>query len=169
MAWYTALTHTERVEKLILVDATGYRYQSKSIPLALRLAKFPILRDITAHLLPLGIVSHSIKNIYGDPTKVTVEQVNRYYELAIREGNGTNLAKRFQQLPIGQWKNSIRLLHVPTLILWGAKDRLAPVKYAHRFHHDIQGSQLKLFDRLGHVPQEEDPRATVKAVKAFIR
>ncbi len=168
VAWYTALTHADRVEKLILVDATGYRYQSESVPLALRLAKFSVLKNITTHLLPRGIVSHSIKNIYGDPTKVTEEQVDRYYELALRDGNRTNLAARFEQLPIGQWENSIRLLHVPTLILWGAKDRLVPPKYAHRFHQDIKGSQLRIFDRLGHIPQEEDPAATVEAVEAFI-
>lgn len=168
VAWYTALTHAEQVEKLILVDATGYRYQSESVPLALRLAKFSILKKITAHLLPRGIVSHSIKNIYGDPTKVTDEQVDRYYELALRDGNRTNLASRFEQLPIGLRENSIRLLHVPTLILWGAKDRLVPLKYAHRFHQDIEGSQLRIFDQLGHVPQEEDPVATVEAVEAFI-
>ena len=168
VAWYTALTHSERVEKLILVDATGYRYQSDSVPLALRLAKLSILKNITAHFLPRGLVVHSIKNIYGDPTKVTDEQVDRYYELALRDGNRTNLAERFEQLPIGRWESLIRQLHVATLIIWGAKDRLVPVKYARRFHQDIEGSQLRIFDQLGHVPQEEDPVSTVAAVEAFI-
>ena len=81
-AWYTALTHAERVEKLILVDATGYRHKPDSVPLALRLAKFSVLKNITAHFLPRGIVCNDIKSIYGDPTKVTDEQIDRYYELA---------------------------------------------------------------------------------------
>ena len=38
VSWYTTLTHAELIEKLILVDATGYRYQSDSVLLALRLA-----------------------------------------------------------------------------------------------------------------------------------
>ena len=169
IAWYTALTHAERVEKLILIDATGYRYRSESIPLALRLAKFAFLKSITSHLLPRSVVSHSIKNIYGDPTKVTDEQIDRYYELALRSGNRTNLAQRFEQLPIGQCETTIRQLDVPALIIWGAKDRLVPVQYAHRFNQDIKGSQLIIFDQLGHVPQEEDPMGTVEAVEAFIQ
>ena len=33
---------------------------------------------------------------------------------------------------------------------------------------DIAGSRLSVFEHLGHVPQEEDPAATVSAVKAFL-
>jgi pimeloyl-ACP methyl ester carboxylesterase len=54
------------------------------------------------------------------------------------------------------------------LILWGRRDRLIPPGDADRFHRDIAGSQLIVFDRLGHVPQEEDALATVIAVKQFI-
>jgi pimeloyl-ACP methyl ester carboxylesterase len=38
---------------------------------------------------------------------------------------------------------------------------------AQRFHTDIAGSRLVVFDALGHVPQEEDPVATAAAVNAF--
>jgi len=54
------------------------------------------------------------------------------------------------------------------LILWGRRDRLISPGDAERFHRDIAGSRLIVFDALGHVPQEEDPAATVAAVKAFI-
>ena len=34
--------------------------------------------------------------------------------------------------------------------------------------HDIMGSRLDVFDKLGHVPHEEDPIATVAAVQSFL-
>jgi len=37
-----------------------------------------------------------------------------------------------------------------------------------KFHKDISGSRLVMFDDLGHVPQEEDPVRTVTVVKEFI-
>jgi pimeloyl-ACP methyl ester carboxylesterase len=40
---------------------------------------------------------------------------------------------------------------------------------AHRFQQDIAGSELMIFDDLGHVPHEEDPARTVKAVQAFLK
>jgi pimeloyl-ACP methyl ester carboxylesterase len=59
-------------------------------------------------------------------------------------------------------------LKLPTLILWGGRDRLIPPADAARFHRDVAGSRLTLFDELGHVPQEEDPAATVAVARQFL-
>jgi len=37
-----------------------------------------------------------------------------------------------------------------------------------RFHQEIPGSRLVMYDQLGHVPQEEDPVGTVPEVKMFL-
>ncbi|MCM2355582.1 MAG: alpha/beta hydrolase, partial [Arenimonas sp.] len=58
---------------------------------------------------------------------------------------------------------------VPTLVLWGGRDRLIPPDNGERLHRDIAGSQLVVFPALGHVPQEEDPAASVQPVIAFLR
>ena len=52
--------------------------------------------------------------------------------------------------------------------MWGAKDELIPVENAALFHKNIKGSQLAIFDTLGHVPHEEDPIATVTAAQKFL-
>ena len=52
--------------------------------------------------------------------------------------------------------------------MWGWQDRMIPPQAAQRFHHDIPGSTLVIFDDLGHVPQEEDPARTVVPVKQFL-
>ncbi len=105
---------------------------------------------------------------YGDPDKVTPELVDRYYEITLREGNRQALVQRFQSLKGEDHSAQISQVKQPTLILWGAKDRLIPPAQAQRFARDIAGSQVRVFDGLGHVPQEEDPAATVAAVQAFL-
>jgi pimeloyl-ACP methyl ester carboxylesterase len=40
---------------------------------------------------------------------------------------------------------------------------------AQQFQQDIAGSQLVVFDELGHVPQEEDPARSVAPVKTFLQ
>ena len=45
---------------------------------------------------------------------------------------------------------------------------MIPSEAAERFHHDIAGSKLIIFDDLGHVPHEEDPTRTVVPVKQFL-
>jgi pimeloyl-ACP methyl ester carboxylesterase len=57
---------------------------------------------------------------------------------------------------------------MPTLILWGGRDRLIPLEFGQRFARDIAGSRLVVFDELGHVPHEEDPARTVAVVKTFL-
>jgi pimeloyl-ACP methyl ester carboxylesterase len=74
-------------------------------------------------------------------------------------------------LALTQWSDrigDISSLRLPTLILWGGRDRLIPPEHAQRFAKDIAGSTLVMFDDLGHVPQEEDPLRTVAPVRRFL-
>lgn len=168
VAWETALAYPERVDKLILVDAAGYPFQPLSVPLGFRIARIPLLNNLMEYTLPRRLIEASVRNVYGDPGKVTPELVERYFELTLRAGNRRALVQRFAQAPAGIHPERIPALKVPTLILWGGRDRLLPPGDAQRFNRDIAGSRLILFERLGHVPQEEDPGATLTAVKAFL-
>ena len=62
---------------------------------------------------------------------------------------------------ISQWQ-------LPTLILWSSEDRLISPDHGRRFHRDLANSQLKIFEGLGHVPHEENPKATVQTVVNFL-
>ena len=70
-----------------------------------------------------------------------------------------------QRRQSGSAAHRIAELKLPTLIIWGGRDRLIPPDDAQRFHHDIAGSTLVIFDDLGHAPEEEDPDRTVSAVQ----
>jgi pimeloyl-ACP methyl ester carboxylesterase len=94
--------------------------------------------------------------------------VDRYYEITLREGNRAALVQRFAQSAAGIDEARIRQIGVPTLILWGGRDRLIPLEYGERFKRDIAGSSIVVFDDLGHVPQEEDPVRTVAAARPFL-
>jgi len=168
IAWRTALLAPQRVDKLILVDAGGYAFEPKSLPIGFRLARIPLLNHLVDIVLPRGVIEQSVQEVYGDPSRVTPALVDRYFELTLREGNRHALVQRFQQMERGRDEARIKQLKLPTLILWGGRDRLIPPQYAERFHADIAGSTVVLFDTLGHVPQEEDPARTVAAVRQFL-
>jgi pimeloyl-ACP methyl ester carboxylesterase len=168
VAWETALARPDRVAALILVDSAGYAVKSQSVPIAFRIANVPVLNRVMERTLPRGLIESSVRNVYGDPAKVTPELVDRYYEITLREGNRAALVQRFVQAPLGIDQDRIREVKVPTLILWGGRDRLIPLEYGALFNGDIAGSRLVVFDDLGHVPQEEDPARTFAAVKAFL-
>ncbi|MBI3384378.1 MAG: alpha/beta hydrolase [Aquabacterium sp.] len=168
IAWMTAVGHPDRVSKLVLVDAGGYPFKTEGMPIGFKIARIPALKPLMTRLLPRGMIESSVRSVYGDPSKVTPELIDRYYELTLREGNRESLTARFSQSPLGAYADQIKQIKQPTLIIWGGQDHLITPDNADRFQQDIAGSRLVVFDKLGHVPQEEDPTATIGAVKSFL-
>lgn len=168
VAWATAVLHPGNVEKLILVDPSGYPLESTSVPVAFRLIQTPILNRLLEDFMPRALIRSSVENVYGNPSLVTDKLVDRYFELNTRAGNRQALIERFTQTQPGLLAERLAEIKIPTLILWGAKDGLIPLSAAKRFQKDIKQAELVVFDELGHVPHEEDPTITVKAVKGFL-
>jgi pimeloyl-ACP methyl ester carboxylesterase len=168
VAWRTAYLAPDRVGALILVDATGPAFTPQLVPLGFKVARVPVLGRITEWLLPRSMVAQSLTEVYGDPKKITPELVDRYFELTLREGNRRAMGLRLQHLVAGENAERIATLKLPTLILWGGKDQLVPPDTAKVFQQQIVGSQLQVFEALGHVPHEEDPVQTVVPVMKFL-
>src|SRR2546422_394766 len=72
--------------------------------------------------------------------------------------------------PIPNRRLSKRLyrLTAPTLILWGAADRLIVPAYAARWKALIPGAGLVTIDGAGHMLPYEQPEAFVRALTAFL-
>lgn len=168
IAWALAARHPDRVERLVLVDAAGYPVPSTSVPIGFRLARNPVLAPLMNNLLPRSMVESSVRNVFGQPERVTPELVDRYFAMAVREGNRRALIRRMS-LPRGTADVSVlKTLRQPTLIIWGARDRLIPLAAGERFDADIPDSRLVVFPDLGHVPQEEDAAGTLAPVLEFL-
>ena len=149
VAWRTALAHPCRVQKLILVDAGGYPDHPVSVPIGFRLAQIRALTWLLKNTLPRSLVEQGLRNVFGDPRRVTREMIDRAVELNQREGNRQALAERFRQRRPGALFERIRELRLPTLILWGGRDRLIPPEDAERFHKEALSLRRELGDRLG--------------------
>jgi pimeloyl-ACP methyl ester carboxylesterase len=64
--------------------------------------------------------------------------------------------------------DSLARIHVPTLILVGAEDRLTPPRYAELLHSQIAGSTLKVVPNAGHMVMLEQPHAVATALAEFL-
>ena len=168
VAWRVAALVPQRVDRLLLVDAAGYAFAPSTVPLGWRLATLPGADRVLPHLLPRPLVTSGLVDVYGDPGRIDDALVDRYFELSLRTGNRLALIERLRQ----PWRASdeamIATLKLPTLILWGGRDRVIPPEIGRRFERDIVGSRLIIFEPLGHVPQEEDAAVTAAVAKAFL-
>ena len=164
ISWNYARRHPERVTKLVLVDSAGYPNEP---PFAVTMLRAPVMSTVARHLSPRPFVAASVRDVYGHPELVTETLIRRYQDMMRREGSRpavTALMASLQFDPAG-----VRDVRVPTLILWGAKDRWIPPAHARLFQRDISGSQLVMYDELGHVPMEEDPVRTAADVARFLQ
>ncbi len=56
----------------------------------------------------------------------------------------------------------------PTLIVWGASDRIASPRYAEAFRERIAGARVEILEEAGHLPHEEQPERVAERVLAFL-
>lgn len=168
IAWRVAVLAPERVHALVLVDAAGPPFQPEKIPTAWLVARTPGMGWLLESMLPRALVEEGLHSVYGDPSKVTPELVDRYFALALREGNRRALGERLRAWQPGEGSERIASIRQPTLILWGGRDRLIPPAVGEEFERRIAGSRRVVFEQLGHVPHEEDPAATLAPVREFL-
>lgn len=57
---------------------------------------------------------------------------------------------------------------VPTLIIWGDRDRIIPVEQGRATHRAVPGSRLEIFEGAGHFPHCEQPARFVDVLVEFM-
>jgi pimeloyl-ACP methyl ester carboxylesterase len=167
VAWRYTILHPDKVERLILVDAHGLPREEPP-PFAFRLFSSPLgflMKWISPHFL----IAQSARDARGDPATVTNAQIDLYEDILLRAGNREATLRRFRGNDDGGLVARLGEIRVPTLILWGSRDKWILPKYAERFHAAIPGSRLVMLDGLGHVPMEEDPARSLAPVREFLR
>ena len=58
--------------------------------------------------------------------------------------------------------------HMPSMVVWGERDLVIPVKHARAAHEVMVGSRLEIFPDSGHVPHEDEPDRFAEVLSDFI-
>lgn len=166
VSWEYALMYPKKVKKLILIDAAGFM-DAQSIPLPFKMARTPFFGRVIKYVIQHNVLEQFVREVYYNQSKITPEIIERYYELFTRDGN----PEAFLLLVNNKHKEntkSLKNLAMPVLIMWGREDRWIPVRNAHRFHELIPQNRMLIYERVGHLPMEEVPVQTSKAVIKFL-
>jgi pimeloyl-ACP methyl ester carboxylesterase len=59
-------------------------------------------------------------------------------------------------------------IHLPTLIICAAEDRLTPVKYSQYLHDHIAGSELQVIPNAGHYVMREQPERVNQVIEKWL-
>lgn len=172
VSWRYALAEPARVDALLLIDAAGMplRPGEKAPPsnIGFRVLEYPFGRWLATQITPRSLVEESLRGSVEKQAIVDDAMIDRYWELLRFPGNreATVLRARMNREPamaarVGQ-------IGVPTLILFGDRDRLINPTAAMTFNERIAGSEVVLLPGIGHLPMEESPDATAAAIDDFL-
>ena len=170
IAWNYTADYPSKVEKLILVDASGLP-TNKSQPAIFKMAKTPILNSLFLYITPRFLIKKNIEEVYEDDSKITDELINRYHKMALRVGNRKafiDRAKTDFKLDAQVNLEKLKSIQTPTLLIWGAKDLWIPLANGIRMNEILVNSKLEVLENSGHVPMEENPRESLKLMNDFL-
>jgi pimeloyl-ACP methyl ester carboxylesterase len=161
-----ALAYPERMRKLVLIDAAGMSGQKA--PGIFKLAKVPVLSSILRWVTPRFLVRKNVEEVYGVDARIREDTVDRYYDMARREGNRAAVLARFRGAPYPDLDDKVGAIRAPTLLLWGARDVWIPLPMGERLHRAIPGSRMIVYPDAGHVSMEELPEQSARDAEAFL-
>ena len=163
-------------ERLVLVDSGGL---GPEVHLLLRAATLP------GSELVLPLIAHSRLHAVGEAIGQALgrvglelghdlaEMTRGYASFSDGEARRAFLHTLRAVIDLdGQRVNATDRLYLaqelPTLIIWGRRDPLIPVKHADVAHRGIPDSRLAIFDDTGHFPHIEQPVRFARVLIDFI-
>ena len=171
LAMLTALRHPKRVRGLVLAGAMIYSgYATSEVPSFMK----PFMKAMTP------VFSRLMKQVI---TKLYDRNIRGFWHVRERLSDETLAAFR-GDLMVGDWSRGfwelflethhlklaerLRTLRVPSLVITGEHDLTVIVGESLRLARELPGAELEVIADCGHLPQEEQPEAFVKAVRAFM-
>lgn len=152
-----AAAHPDRVGKLVLVDAAGFKAMFEGQP------------PVNFYPTSAAEMQKLLTYVRYDPATHT----DTYAATALAASQATGDAQAAEAVGKGLF-TSERLEDVcdkittPTLVLWGAEDKLFPPAIADLVVAHVKGSTKQLIPAASHFPQLDNPQAFNAAVTAFL-
>jgi pimeloyl-ACP methyl ester carboxylesterase len=159
-AWIAAgiaVKSTARIAKLVLADALG-----------IRVSDDPETSDI-ADMFAMP-EKDFIALAYHDAAKGARDPALPEERLFVQARNLESTA-RFAWAPYmhdPKLEGRLRRIDVPTLMLWGAQDKIVTPDYGRAYAAAIPGARFTLIDQAGHFPHIEQPEQFAKQVLSFV-
>jgi pimeloyl-ACP methyl ester carboxylesterase len=171
VALMLASLHPERVRSLVL-HAPANPFSDIADPL-IRFYRTALGRWFASRVptVPASVQSLALGRMYGDATRVRSGSLERYiaslrvpgtvsYILSILDRWELDMAALEAALP--------SLRKVPTLLLWGDRDRAVSLRSGERLAQYFDHAALIVIPGAGHLPHEEVPVAFAGAINSFL-
>jgi pimeloyl-ACP methyl ester carboxylesterase len=162
-------SHQDRVSRLVLLDTPAL---PQTLSPTVQLLQQPILPKLALTLLPPAVVAKlSLLNDDGAFAHLTPNDLSVYAAPLADPGAAHALVTTAQRIVPENFEALIRRypsIHQPTLLLWCRNDTIVPVSTGLRLARMLPRARLRLIERCGHTPAEENPGATTAHLLRFL-
>lgn len=134
-----ALDHPSHVRQIVLENSGGISVDYKGPSLV------PTTREEAR-----AVVEATVARAAAVPDFILDDLVRRAPTSQIARMAGEDVASWVVDDRVGA-------IAVPTTLIWGEEDKVAPVEYARRVQSMIPGAELRTIARCGHIPHNECP------------
>ena len=160
-----AAASPERVEGLVLVAPAT---PDGPIPWMAGVLRTRFAGELVLFCAARPFVAWGLRHrLYARGARVTADVIDDSW-LPIRISGTRRAALQAIRSDPHAYRGLLDRLSVPTLVVWGERDRLLPVREAERVRARIPGAQLRVIADAGHMPQRERPEAFAAAVREFV-
>lgn len=160
---------TGRISKLVLLDTIAY---PQDVPVFFRMLDTPLLSHVGVRMVPPSVQTRiALRIAYLDNSKIDDEEVEMYAApLRTAAGKHAIIHSARQIIPEGleELSQRYRSIAAPTLIAWCDHDRIVPLDVGLKLRRTLPDAQLKIIEGCGHMPQEEQPEATLGLIQGFL-
>lgn len=165
VSWLYASSYPQKVDRLILVDPSGFPFDQT--PAVIQLAKIPILNLFLRYVTPKSFIKKNLEEVYYDDTLISASLIDRYHDLSCFQGNRQAFLDR-AKIEREDYTHLLKQIVAPTLVLWGENDAWIPVSDANRYAKEIPQAKVVILPKTGHVPMEERPYESLKVLESFM-
>lgn len=166
----------ERVERLVLVSTGGL---GREVNPVLRSATLPgaewVLPVIASHWVRERgeFIGRMLHKVGWRPGADVTEAWRGFTSLSDAEGRRAFLATTRAVIdPGGQTVDAGEFLaetiDIPTLVVWGGRDRMIPVEHAEQARAYIPDCRVEIFEKSGHFPHLDEPDRFAAVLRGFI-
>jgi pimeloyl-ACP methyl ester carboxylesterase len=151
-----------RVRSLCLIDPVAY---PQEFPFFFELLRVPVLGPLALNFPFFSILPISVLGAL--PAISLPPQYSRYYaRRRVREAL-IKTARLISAETLARYVRRLKTIDVPTLVIWGRRDPVVPLKFGKRLARDLPNSRLIVIDRCGHTPHKECPVEVIAALREF--
>lgn len=156
-----ALRNTTLIEKLVLIDSSGFlRGPTPLLKQYLNAAKYPTYDNVRS----------VFEQLVSQPWKIFPVLINTFMTRMNSPGAKYPFESAYQnstttQIDLSRVKS---IEDIPALIIWGNSDTLIPLEYIEPFKQIFKNYKVEMIEDAGHAPFTEKPALICEMLHSFL-